>query len=125
MKKLGLMMALMAVAGLTLFAAPQEAAARPQYKAEIEKKYTKIADELTKAKCDACHGMEDGKSNKKLLSDYAKALSEALGKKNERDKDAIKAALDKVGTTKNGDGKSYAELLDAGKLPKPHESIKQ
>jgi hypothetical protein len=121
MKKLATLMAIVAVAGLMLVGAPQDAQARPQYKTAVEKKYTKIAEELkNKAKCDACHGLEaDGKSNKKLLSDYAKALAEALGKKNEREAEAIDKAL------KNGDGKSYGELLDAGTLPAPHESIKK
>lgn len=127
MKKLGTLMAIVAVAGLMLVGAPQEAQARPQYKTAVEKKYSKIASEMkTEAKCNACHGLDpDGKSNKKLLSDYATALQEALGKKNERDKDAIDKAIDTAGAKKNGDGKSYADLMEGGKLPAPHESIKK
>jgi cytochrome c553 len=127
MKMLGTLMAIAAVAGLMLVGAPREAQARLQYKAAVEKKYTKIADELkTEAKCNACHGLDpDGKSNKKLLSDYAMALKEALGKMNERDKDAINKAIDTVGAKKNGDGKPYAELMESGSLPAPHESVKK
>jgi hypothetical protein len=127
MKKLGILMAITAVAGLMLAGAPQDAQARPQYKTAVEKKYSKIANEMkSEAKCDACHGLDpDGKSNKKLLSDYASALKEALGKMNERDKDAIDKAIDTAGAKKNGDGKSYAELMAEGKLPAPHESIKK
>lgn len=127
MKKLGTLMAIAAVAGLMLVGAPQDAQARPQYKTAVEKKYTKIAQEMkTEAKCNACHGLKpDGKSDKKLLSDYAMALKEALGKKNERDKDAIDKAIDAAGKKKNGDGKTYAELMEGGKLPAPHESIKE
>lgn len=127
MKKLATLMAIAAVAGLMLVGAPQNAQARPQYKTAVEKKYSKIANEMkTEAKCNACHGLDpDGKSNKKLLSDYATALKDALGKKNERDKAAIDKAIDTAGAKKNGDGKSYAELMEGGKLPAPHESIKK
>lgn len=130
MKKLATLMAIAAVAGLTLLTAPQQALARPQYKSAVEKKYAKIAEEMKKeAKCNACHGLDpDGKSNKKLLSDYATAVKEALGeigKTGEKDKAAIEAALDKAGSKKNGDGKTYAELMEAGTLPAPHESVKK
>jgi hypothetical protein len=127
MKKLPTLMAIVAVAGLMLVGAPQDAQARPKYKSAVEKKYTKIAEELKNdVKCNACHGLEaDGKSNKKLLSDYAKALAEALGKKNETDNEAIDKALNAVAQKKNGDGKAYGELLEGGKLPAPHESVKK
>lgn len=132
MKKLATLMALAAVAGLMLTAAPQDAQARPQYVKAAAKKYEKAAEALGEKKCNACHGMEDGKSNKKLRSDYSKALEEALGKnedgepnKNVKDAAEIDAALEKAGKKKNKAGKAYGDLLKAGKLPAPHESIKE
>lgn len=127
MKKLETLMAIVAIAGLMLISAPQSAQARPQYKSAVEKKYEKVAKELKdEAKCNACHGVKDsGASDKKLLSDYAKALKEALGKKNEKDADAINKAIETAGKKDAGDGKTYADLLNAGKLPPPHESIKK
>jgi hypothetical protein len=127
MKKLATLMAIVAVAGLMLVGAPQDAQARPQYKTAFEKKYSKVAEEMkNEAKCNGCHGLAaDGKSDKKLLSDYATALKDALGKKNEREADLINKAFDAVAQKKNGDGKPYGELLEGGKLPAPHESIKK
>ena len=119
MKKLATLMALVAVAGLMLVAGPQDAHARPQYPKALGKKYEKVADALGEKKCGACHGGDPLGKNKKVLSDYGKALKEALGKKNEKDEEAINKALDAAGKKDAGDDKTYADLLNDGKLPPP------
>lgn len=117
MKKLATLMALVAIAGLMLTALPQEAAARPQYPKALAKKYEKVKDALGEKKCGACHG--EGGKNKKVLSDYGKALKEALGAKNVKDEDKINEALEKVAEKEAESGKTYGELLKSGKLPPP------
>ncbi len=69
--------------------APQEAHARPLYQKVFKEMYPEKV-EITK--CALCHIGE----TKKVLNDYGKALDEALGAKNVKDVDAIKAALKKV-----------------------------
>ena len=112
MKKIGSVAAIAVVAMLIVATAD----ARPQYPKAMSTKYPAAADALKSAKCGACHGK--GGKNKKEVSEYGKALKEALGAKNVKDADKIMAALDKAGEKKNSDGKSYGELLKAGKLPK-------
>ena len=121
MKKLATLMALVAVAGLLIVAAPQDAQARPQYPKAAAKKYTKVADALGEKKCGACHGGDPLGKNKKLLSDYGKALKEALGAKNVKEEDKINAALDKAAEkpVKKGEDATFGSLLKDGKLPPP------
>lgn len=127
MKKLATLMALVAVAGLMLVAAPQDAQARLQYRKAFEKKYEKVADAVKEQKCNVCHGKKDtGASDKKLRSDFAKALEKALGAKNVKEEPKINAALDKVAKmpVKKSEDKTFGDLLKDGKLPPPHKSIK-
>lgn len=101
-----LMFGLAAVAIVGFFAAaPQQAEARPQYLKAFMGKYD-IAEAKEK-KCGVCHG--EGGKNKKVVSDYGKALGKALGKKNVKSADDIAAALGKI----EGD---YPGLKE-GKLP--------
>lgn len=113
MKKFTALLGLVAVAGLFLFSAPQKAEARAQYIKAFVGKYD-IAEAKEK-KCGVCHG--EGGKNKKVVSDYGKALAKALGKKNEKDADAIGAALTKIESEGDVDGKTYGDLLKDGKLP--------
>ena len=93
--------------------------ARPQYPKAIGKMYPKTVDALKTAKCGACHGK--GGKNKKVLSDFGKALKEGLGKKNVKDADEIMAAIKKAGEKTNADKKTYDSLLKAGTWPKTAE----
>lgn len=111
MKKLMLLVAAVAVVGM--FAAPQQAEARPQYLKGFVAKYD-IAEAKEK-KCGVCHG--EGGKNKKVVSDYGKALGKALGKKNVKGADDIAAALDSAAKADAGDGKTYGDWLKDGKLP--------
>ena len=121
MKKLATLMALVAVAGLMFVAAPQDAQARLQYSKALAAKYEKVKDAATEKKCAVCHGGDPLGKNKKVRSDYAKALGKAIGKKNEKGMDKINAAFDKVAKmpVKKGEDTTYGDLLGDGKLPPP------
>jgi len=115
MKKLNLLLTLVVFGGLMGLFAPQQAEARPLYLKTFSEKYPKIAERASELKCGVCHG--DSGKNKKKVSDYGKALAEALGAKNVKEKEDIIKALDEVGKKDAGDGKTYKELLEAGTLP--------
>ena len=113
MKKILSFMAIAAFASC-LFA-PQ-AQARPQYLKALKDAYTENTA-IGEKKCAACHDKEgkEGK-DKKVISEYGKALAEALGAKNEKDADKLKAGVAKAGEKKQGE-KTYDEILKAGELP--------
>jgi len=115
MKKFNLFLTLVVFGGLMGLLAPQQADARPLYLKSFSEQYSKVAERASELKCGVCHG--DSGKNKKKLSDYGKALAEALGKKNEKEKENVIKALDEVGKKDAGDGKTYKDLLDAGTLP--------
>lgn len=90
----------------------EKAAARPNYLKAFAAKYKNLADQVKAKKCGTCHY---GKS-KKNRNDYGVALSKATGKKAKGDK--VTAALTKTESVKKGDtGKTFGELIKAGKLP--------
>lgn len=121
MKKFASLMAFLVVAGLMLANAPQEANARPQYLKSFTAKYEKVAEAANEQKCGVCHG--DSGKNKKQVSDYGAALGKALGKKNQKDEDAIDEAFDTVAEMKpEGSDKTYGEMLAEGELPAPHKA---
>jgi len=109
-----------AIAGAALFSllllSGENATARPQYKKPFEAAYPELAKKHGtngKLSCAVCHPVKD----KKKRNDYGVALTKALGKKSEKDAAKIKAALKKVESEKNADGKTYGELIKAGELP--------
>lgn len=112
MKKLMLLVAAVAVVGM-FAAAPQQAEARPQYLKGFVGQYD--ISEASEKKCGVCHGK--GGKDKKTVSDYGKALGKALGKKNVKGADDIKAALKAAEAGDAGDGKTFGDWLKAGKLP--------
>lgn len=117
MKKLNMFVTLVVVGTVMCLAAPRQADARPQYLKKFTEKYSKVAEKAMELKCGVCHG--DSGKNKKTLSDYGKALAEALGEKNVKGEEDISHAFDEVAKKDSGDGKTYAELLEAGTLPAP------
>lgn len=121
MKTTASLLAIVAVAGLMMVSAPQQADARPKYLATLKKNYEKIADQAKD--CGVCHGGPKGKE-KKQLSDFAQELKKALGKANETDADKIGEALGKVCEKECQDGKTYGDLLNDGKLPPPYKEEK-
>lgn len=93
------------------------ATARPGYKKPFEAAYPDLVKKHGKdgksLSCAVCHPVKD----KKKRNDYGVALTKALGKKNEKDKDKIKEALKKAEKEKNKAGKTFGELIKAGELP--------
>ncbi len=115
MRKFGTWMMIAAVFGIVFSAQPRPVEAQKAYFDAFVAKYENVAEEAKAKKCAVCHGKQ-----KKMRSDYAKALEEALGEKKVKDKDKINAALDEVAEMENGDGDKYGDLLADGKLPAPY-----
>jgi hypothetical protein len=96
---------------------------RPDYRAQFEESYksSKIGEALKEAKCNVCHYG----TAKKNRNDYGVALSKLLTKDNydqlKNDKPAlnkrIAEAIKKVAAEKSTSGKTFGELIEAGKLP--------
>lgn len=106
------------LAGVVVLSTGDTAEARPKYRTVFQKNYEKVA-ESNKITCFVCHGKTaDGKMDKEKRNNYGQALGKALGKKNEKEDDAIKAALIKIEKEKSAEeGKTFGDLLEAGKLP--------
>ena len=104
--------------GAIVFSGGETADARPQYRTEFQKNYPKVA-ENNKITCFVCHGKNaEGKMDKEKRNNYGMALGKALGKKNVKNKDDIKAAMDKIQKEKSAEeGKTFGDLLEEGKLP--------
>jgi hypothetical protein len=89
--------------------------ARQEYNRVFWKTYQeelgKFADTT---RCNACHyGAE-----KKNRNDYGQAVGTALGKTGVKDADEIGKALKKAADQKSSvEGKTFADLIQAGKLP--------
>ena len=104
------------VVGLLLVGLNQ-AQARPKYRSVFKAAYPKVASN-NKVTCAVCHVAMGKKINKKKRNNYGIALAKALGKKNVKKTDAIKKALKKVESGKSAvAGKTFGDLLKAGKLP--------
>lgn len=120
-KLLGILM--LGAMALTLVGSAQ---ARPPYPPVFKEVYDGNGDAIKAAitgdkKCNVCHEGTD----KKMRNEFGKALSKAFGKddfmKLKSDKEALaaglKEAFKKTEAEKNSDGKTFGELLKAGKLP--------
>ncbi|WP_437191395.1 hypothetical protein [Planctomicrobium sp. SH527] len=120
MKKIAPVFALFALASMMCFSAPRQADARPPYLKIFKEKYDEIDGIKAKTeelKCGVCHG--EGGKNKKVVSDYGKAVSAALGEKNVKSNEKIAEGLKKAESAKSGEGElTYGEILKSGKLPK-------
>lgn len=91
-----------------------QAEARPQYLKAFAAKYQNLLSQAKKQKCAVCHC---GKT-KKMRNDYGKALMKHVGKKNQKDKAIINAALGKAEKDKKpATKKTFGDLIKAGKLP--------
>lgn len=104
----------LAMAGaLALGGFVEQAQARPDYcKAFIGHYAENKAG--AEAKCGICHPVMD----KKERNNYGAAFGKALGMKNEKDAEKIKAALKKVEGEKSAvEGKTFGDLIKEGKLP--------
>ncbi|MFQ5733547.1 MAG: hypothetical protein ACE5KM_16535, partial [Planctomycetaceae bacterium] len=100
-------------AGAVVLNGENSAEARPNYFSKgFVKKYPKLAGQAKKAKCYVCHGKK-----KKNRNDYGKAVMKYIGKKKQKNVDAIMRALTKAESEKNADGVTFGSLIKAGKLP--------
>lgn len=88
--------------------------ARPQFVNPMKEEYPALADQISQQKCGVCH-FGSKKANR---NDYGKAMAEALGEKNLKDVEKIKASLKKIETEKSSvEGKTFGDLIKDGKLP--------
>ncbi|WP_166820457.1 hypothetical protein [Thalassoroseus pseudoceratinae] len=90
--------------------------ARPKYLAVFTKEYSGLKASIDKARCAVCHPTANNRK-KKVRNDYGKALGKALGAANVSDTDKIKNALKKIESEKSESGKTFGDLIKAGKLP--------
>jgi hypothetical protein len=67
------------------------------------------------AKCNVCH--DAASTSKKDHNPYGMSLKKLGLKKSEKNKEKIAEFLKKAEGEKNGSGKSYGDLIKAGKLP--------
>jgi hypothetical protein len=74
-----------------------------------------LSKAVTTAKCNVCHDAES--KSKKDHNPYGMSLKKLGLKKTEKNKEKIAEMLKKAEGEKNGSGKSYGELIKAGKLP--------
>lgn len=102
-------------AAVAAMAVGPEAQARPDYQNKgFIPAYPALKAEIETAKCGVCH-YGDKKSNR---NDYGKAVGEALGEKNVKDEEKIKAAIKKAEAGKSSvEGKTFGDLIKDGKLP--------
>ncbi len=86
--------------------------ARKQYMDAFKAKYPAVAARQ-KITCYLCHG-----KSKKVRNDFGALLADKVGKKNQKDKGAIDAALSALESAKSViPGKNYGELFSAGVAP--------
>jgi len=91
----------------------EQAQARPNYCKEFIGHYAELKA-AAEAKCGICHPVMD----KKERNNYGAALGKAIGAKNEKDVEKIKAAMLKVEGEKSAvEGKTFGDLIKDGKLP--------
>jgi len=113
------------LAGVLAFAnSPVEA--RTKYRTQFQKSYEKVAANH-KINCFVCHKkMANGKIDKKHHNNYGEALEKALGAKNVKNGNKIKEAFGKIEKKKSAEkGKTFGELLEAGKLPGKSEEAEE
>lgn len=112
MKKL---IAFVAVAAIVSCLFAPSVQARPQYASALKKAYPDNTKVNAEKNCGVCHGGENG-MNKKMVSDYGKALAQAIGAKNCKDDAKVVAGIQAAGEKKEGE-KTYDAILKAGDLP--------
>lgn len=95
-----------------------QAEARPPFVGVFKKTYPELAkNKEIKVNCAVCHNTKENKK-KKHRNNYGVALAKAIGKKNEKDKEKVAAALKKIEAEKSHvEGKTFGELIKEGKLP--------
>ncbi len=109
-----LMVCGLAVAALAVASGLNTAEARPNYLKDFTDTYPEVKEAGT-VKCGVCH---IGKPADKKWNDYGTAMGKALGAKNVKKSDEVKASYKKIEGEKSGtEGKTFGDLLKDGKLP--------
>lgn len=90
------------------YSADDSAEARPQYVRAFAATFPDLKAATAKAKCGVCHPGKD----KKERNDFGKAFGMGLSQKNEKDKDALEAALKKA-----AEKEEFKKKIEAGELP--------
>jgi len=104
--------------GLLLLTGKEEANARPKFVKVFAKTYPDLKPAVKKEKCKICH---PGKK-KKELNKYGEEMGKVVPKKNIKDEEKIKKALiDTEDKTSEVAGKTFGELIKAGKMPNVKE----
>ena len=108
----------LALIGGLLLVGLNQAQARPKYRSVFKITYPNVVRSNKKITCAVCHVVMGKKVNKKKRNNYGMALRKALGKKNVKKSDVIKKALKSIESGKSAvAGKTFGDLLKAGKLP--------
>ena len=105
------------LAACLFFAVERSAAARPLYKLTWDELYLVEGSAMFQAlhgkgTCSICH-RGGGKS---VRSEYGRAFGDCLGHKDEKDRAVVAEALRKAEQVKSSDGRTFGELIEAGKL---------
>ena len=115
----------LALACAFVFIGSKPVFARAQYKAAFQTANPDLVKKLgkTKVSCTVCHPTKS-KNKKKDRNNFGVAFAKALtskdvgGKKNEKDKDKLKKALEAVVKGKSATkGKTFGDLIKDGKMP--------
>jgi len=95
--------------------------ARPSYKSVFVKKYYQkhFNSKRKQMNCLICHDRKgNGKPNTKKRNNYGQAVRKLIGKKNEKDRTKVDAALQKAEKEPSAiRGKTFGDLIKAGILP--------
>ncbi|MGL4463147.1 MAG: hypothetical protein ACRDD1_16145 [Planctomycetia bacterium] len=91
------------------------ATARPQYVKAFKAQYD---GKITPINCTVCHpGMD-----KKEKNNFGQAFGKSLGAKNVKEEEKLKESLEATVKEKSKvDGKTFADLIEAGKAPASEE----
>ena len=100
------------------------AEARPPFVGVFKKTYPELAkNKEIKINCAVCHNTKENKK-KKHRNNYGVALKKVLGKKNEKDKEKVAAALKTIESEKSHvEGKQFGDLIKDGKLPGEDKAV--
>ena len=98
------------------FAAVPAAEARPQYLTRFAGRHPELLPAAQESECRVCHWRTPVRTGR---NDYGDAVRRALGgRKNVKDASAIRAALEAAeGEPSSVPGRSFADLIGAGRLP--------
>jgi len=124
MKKVGLFLLLAVIAVAITAASVENASALPAFNKQFAKTYakSKVADAAKAEKCNLCHVAKKKKTER---NEYGQALSKFVTKDDYKElkadpdqlEEKINKAFEEAGKIKAADGDTFAERMEAGKLP--------